>query len=524
MSAFSIGLSALRANQLAMDTVGQNLSNAGTEGYHRQAPIFQSVETGGQNIGLGVRVADIRRFRNQLLEEEVTRQTFQSSDTTAQLDTSRQIESFLNPGTGTLDDLLNRFYNQLQQLSSRPEDASLRRVAIDTGSSLASGFNALANNFDTIRAGLDDQMRQVVGNINRLSTQIAKLNGDIAQSEGRGFSANDARDQRDQLINQLAQLVDVRTIDQGSTTTVLTGSVPLVIGESATSLSFSTDSSDHAIILAGNSPQPQQIQSGQLAGLLQMRNVSLPEYRTRLDTLANQVIKNIDGVQATGLGLSGPLPFVSSTRPVANTAVPLTQAKLAIPPQQGQLFVTVTDPAGNRTLTQLNIDPNGQSLQDIANLFNGIPNLSATVNPQSGLMQIVAAPGYTFDFAGRLATAPTNVVFTDPTPPTVQATGTYAGVNNDVFTCTFSGVTGPGPGVIGVTPGLKLNVTNAAGQAVATLNVGQSYTPASDLLVADGISVHLSAGNVNNGDHFDTQVVAQPDTAGLLTSRQPLRE
>jgi flagellar hook-associated protein FlgK len=178
----------------------------------------------------------------------------------------------------------------------------------------------------------------------------------------------------------------------------------------------------------------------------------------------------------------------------------------------------VTDPAGNRTLNQVNIDPNTMSLQDVASAISGVAHLGATVNTQTNTLVITSAPGYTFDFAGRLATAPTNDSFSDPSPPTVKDSGTYTGTSNDVYTYTVSGVTGPGPGTIGVTPNLTLTVTNGAGQTVASLNIGQSYSPGSDLLVANGVHVSLTSGNVNNGDHFSTTLVAQPDTAGILTS------
>jgi flagellar hook-associated protein 1 len=226
----------------------------------------------------------------------------------------------------------------------------------------------------------------------------------------------------------------------------------------------------------------------------------------------------VDNVQATGLGLNGPFQFVSGTRGASSTTVPLAQAKLGIPPGAGSLYVSVTDPAGNRTLSQVNTDPSTQSLQDVANAISAVPNLSAQVNTQTGTMSITAAPGFSFDFAGRLASAPTNVSFTDPTPPTATASGTYTGASNDVYTYTIAGVPGPGPATIGVTPNLKLNVTNGAGQAVASLNIGQGYAPGSNLQATNGISVSLTSGNVNNGDHFSTTVVSQPDTAGILTS------
>jgi flagellar hook-associated protein FlgK len=516
MSSLSIGLSALRANQVAMDTAGQNLSNVSTPGFHRRMPLFESRGTAGPGkfpIGLGVGIADIHRLRSELLEEEITNQTSQGADTTAQLDTSRQIEAFFKPSSGSLDSLIESFYNQLQQVAAQPDDPTLRRVAIDSGVGLANTFNGLTGQLDGLRQGLDNQMSQTVSQINTYATQIAQLNGEIQRAEGRGFTDADARDQRDRLINQLAGLIDVRVIPDGSETTIISGGVPLVIGEDSAKLQYTTDVNNNGIIVSAGSTQPLKISSGQLAGLLQMRNQSLPDYRSRLDTLANQ-LKNIDGVQSTGLGLSGPFPFLASTRPVKSITAPLAQAGLALPPQPGQVWVSVTDPSGNRTLTAVNTDPNGMSLQDLANAFSAVPHLSGTVNTQSGLMQITAAPGYTFDFAGRLSTAPTSTNFTTGSPPTAQASGTYTGTSNDLYTYTFSG----GPGTVGVTPGLKLTVTNSVGQTIASLDVGQGYSPGTDLTVANGVSVKLSSGDVNNGDTFTTQVIAQPDTSGVLVS------
>lgn len=521
MSSFSIGLSALRANQIGLETVGQNIANSETPGYHRQAPEFVSVDAGsrsGVQVGLGVRVADIRQYRSELLEQAVTSNTFQSNSTTAELDDTRQIEAYLTPGNGGLDNLLETFFNQLQDLTSRPDDAALRRVALGGAVALTNGMNNLAANLDQLKGGVDGELRQAVGDVNSIASQIANLNEAVHRAEAQGLTAADQRDQRDKLVNDLAQLIDVRTIDQGGQITVLSGGVPLVVGSTVTPLQYGTDTSDNGIITVEGAKTAQVVTGGKLQGLLQVRNVTLPDFRGRLDTLAQELARRLDGVQATGLGLTGPLRFTTSNRPVTKVNVPLAQAGLALPPQAGTLYISVTDTAGQRSLHAVNIDPSTQSLQDVANAINGVGHLNAVVNAQSGTLQIVAATGYSFDFAGRLATQPTTTSFSDPTPPAAQATGTYTGAANDVYTYTVAGVTGPGPGVVGVTPGLTLNVTNSAGQTIASLNIGQGYSPGSDLPVSNGVQVHLGAGNLNNGDSFTTQVIAQPDTAGLLTA------
>ena len=73
-----------------------------------------------------------------------------------------------------------------------------------------------------------------------------------------------------------------------------------------------------------------------------------------------------------------------------------------------------------------------------------------------------------------------------------------------------------GSGTVGVTPNLTLAVTDATGNTVASLNIGQGYEPGSALTVANGVSIKLASGTANDGDTFSVTTVAQPDTAGIL--------
>src|SRR5439155_19269418 len=135
----------------------------------------------------------------------------------------------------------------------------------------------------------------------------------------------------------------------------------------------------------------------------------------------------------------------AGVRAASSTTVPLAQAKLAFPPQAGSLFISVTNKAtGNRTISEVQIDPATQSLQDVANAINAVPNLQGLVDTQTGTLKIIAAPGFGFDFAGRLATQPDSASITGTTQ--AQASGTYTGSVNDVYTYKVVGT-----GTIGVT-------------------------------------------------------------------------
>src|SRR5208282_4981078 len=115
------------------------------------------------------------------------------------------------------------------------------------------------------------------------------------------------------------------------------------------------------------------VTGGSLGGTLTLYNTTLPGVQTQLNTLTQGIATQIDGIQATGLGLSGPMTALTSQRPVSSTTVPLADANLAYPPTAGDLYVTVTNLAtGQRTLHKVSIDPATQSLANVATAISAI--------------------------------------------------------------------------------------------------------------------------------------------------------
>lgn len=515
MSDFSIGLSALNASQRALDVIGENIANAGTTGYHRQVAEFTErppILLGRLALGTGVSVPFIRRLSSQLLESALTSNTSASNGTDGQLTPLQQIETNLTPGTGNIDGLLGSFFNQLDQLTTQPDNLAQRRVFLDSAQGLANRFNDLASSFDQLRDNIDGQVRELVGQANTIIHQIADLNQQIALVRTKGASPNDQLDQRDALINQLAEIVDVRVTPQANgQTTVIAAGLPVVVDNAAVEFRFAIDAQGQATVTAQPSTAALQVKQGKIGGLLQIRNQTLPDFHDRLDALAQALAQRVDELHATGLGLSGPSTFLSGMRGVASVNAPLDSARLAFPPKAGSLYISITDPAGNRTLSKIDINPATQSLQDLANALNGVGHLQALVDTQTGSLKIIAQPGYRFDFAGRLATAPDSTTITGTT--TVQIGGNYTGSTNDLLTYQVVG-----SGTIGVTQGLTLQVTNSAGATVGSFNIGQGYSPGSAIQLPNGVTVQLAAGTANAGDQFTTTVVSEPDSAGILGS------
>lgn len=513
----SIGVSALQASQRALEITGHNVSNASTPGYHRQTAQLtssQPMQLGGFSIGRGVELSDVRRAVSDQVELALTRQVADSGSVEARLAGMTRLESRLAIGEGSPGGRLETLFNELEQLSSRLHDGASRKVVISAASQLTHELNSLATDLYRMRDDLDRSITNVVGEINPLARQIAELNAQIRQLTARGASPNDLLDQRGVLINDLSRRISVEVLNgnQGQVTLLASG-VPLVIAERSLALEIQMNETGATTVHVTESDAPLPITRGQLGGLLTLRNTQLSDYHSRLNSLALELSRAFDAIQSTGLGVAGAFAHLNGQRAAKDVAAPLSASGLTFPPQSGSLFIGVTNSAtGQRTLSEVTIDPTSQSLTDVAAAIGSIPNLQAFVNTQNGTLSLFAAPGYTFDFTGGFDVAPTTT-FSAGTSSSPRLGGVFSGQANDRFNFSFLS-----SGTVGVTPGLQVRVTNQSGDVVNTLDVGQGYEADQPLPVANGVTVSLTTGNVTAGDTFSTRVVGQSDTSGLLTA------
>lgn len=510
MSSLSIGLTGLLVNQRLIDMTGQNVANADNPNYHRQVGEL-SAGIAGAAIGAGVELTAIGRTIDSMLEDAIVRNASSQNETGVKLTRLNELQAMLAPGEGSLHDALIGFFDAAERLSVQPDDLTQRRVFLYAANDLADRLNSLAENITQISQGLVSQANQAVDAVNALTAQIAELNQHIHNARANGNNANMLLDQRDGAIRKLSELIDIRVVPQEfDQANILSGGTGLVLNATVTTLSAEIDQQNRIVVRAANSTEPIDITGGTLGGMLALANVTMPAIKSQLDDLARSLVTHVDSIQATGLGLRGPMTALSSERTVATPTAPLAVAKLALPMEAGDLYVTVTNLAtGGRNLNRISIDPATQSLNDVAAALSTIPNMQAVVDAQAGTLNLIARPGYGFDFTGNVSSQPDAQSITGTA--TAAIGGAYSGANNDVLHFRFVG-----SGTIGGTIGLALEVRNNAGALLTSLNVGPGYESGSDLQAVLGVKVKLHAGTVNNGDSFDVRVAAHSDTAGLL--------
>src|SRR5882724_2800089 len=270
-TSLNIAVQALAAEQGALNVTTNNIANVNTPGYSRQRPVLNEAPTfqeSGTTFGGGVTLEQFQSVRDQLLQLRIYEETQQQSNSQTQLNSLNQIEGIFSDPTQGVGGALSAFFNSLSQLSTNPTDANARQQVLTAANNLANQFHQAVSSLRTIQSGLDQAVPQTVDQINRLTTQIAKLNGQVAQMQGLDQDPGSTQDQRDELIRQLSTLVNVAVTqtEHGLTLTTANG-VPLVVANQSFPLHTSTNSGTlQDVFSAQGQDITSQIQGGQLAG------------------------------------------------------------------------------------------------------------------------------------------------------------------------------------------------------------------------------------------------------------------
>jgi flagellar hook-associated protein 1 FlgK len=400
-----IGARALLAQQSVLNTIGHNLANATTPGYSRQQ--VEMVPTAPQ---AGVDVAGIRRLRDRFLDLSFLNENQALGRNQADAGTLARLETIFNdPADSGLSATLDQFYQSFQDLSASPTDQALRVTVVQAGSRLASTFQGMNARINQLRTDLTAEIQNRVGDANNLITQIADAQRQIVESQATGAS-NDLLDRRDQLVNQLSQIIGVSASDRpdGTVQLAIAGTgVLLIDGMASAPLAATLNATTDTIELtAGTVTTPLTPASGALAANLAERNSATGAVRQAtadLNTLARAIIDETNKIHAGGTGLTEHTAL-TSVNAVSSPAAALTAAGLSLTPVTGSFRVIVHDSTGAVTASAtVPVTAGTTTLNDLATAIGGISGLTATVS--SGKLTIAAGAGQTFTFADDTSNA-----------------------------------------------------------------------------------------------------------------------
>ncbi len=216
----NIGTTGLYAAKSGLNITAHNVANIETEGYSRQvlkqsADMPLSTNNRFGMLGSGVAVNEITQMRSQYYDEK-----YRSNNALLGMYESRsyfmnEVQSYLNEielegFTTTFDSM----YDSLQELAKDPSNLTVRTQVSNYAMSMCEYFNSLSTSLDQVQTECNYEVKNQVSRINSLATQVATLTKQINTVEIGGQNANDLRDQRANLIDELSEIANVTVTER----------------------------------------------------------------------------------------------------------------------------------------------------------------------------------------------------------------------------------------------------------------------------------------------------------------------
>jgi flagellar hook-associated protein 1 len=315
-------LSGLIAEQTALDTTGNNIANANTEGYSRETVLLEpnaplpipaiSTQTGeGAQLGTGVDAAAITRIRNEYLDVQYRAQNSALSGASTRSEVLEQAQNaFGEPSSSGIASQLSNFWTAWNSLADAPTSESAKQGVVAAGEQLAGTFNELSAQLSSISRTAGEQYEALAGaggEVENYAHQIAQLNGQIKLAEEAGQQPNEMLDRRDLLLDKLSALGQVTVSEQADHSDTVS------FGEAAKPLVEGT---------TVNWPQTlTEAAGGQLGALL-----GLTGPKGALSTLQTSLDNVTETLQST-VNAQLPAPFFAGAG-AATLAVALTAAEV----------------------------------------------------------------------------------------------------------------------------------------------------------------------------------------------------
>jgi flagellar hook-associated protein 1 len=426
--ALQIGRSAILTSQAALAVTGNNIANAATASYTRQkvhlTPTQYAEVLPGKYTGTGVTIYDIRRQIDDALTGRIRNAVSDSASNLVQQQAMARVEAAFNELTDEdLSSRMNAFFGAWSSLQSQPQDNASRSVVLQSASSLTSFVTELRGELRNVQTDLDTQVRYQVSEADALARQIAGLNEDIVVAEsGCAGSASALRDQRDESLKQLSELINVTSHEvEGGSVNVYIGSEPLIQYSDCRGLDYVEEEDINgnklSKVVFSNNNDTARMDGGKIYGLITARDDQVGNIISDLDDWATGMIFEVNKLHSLGCGLDG-LSSVTATYDVADADASLAEMDDTELPWQvsnGVFTVNVYDSNGlvvNSEQIKVDIGVNGSdtTLNTLAASLDAVDGIDAYVDGANILHIDASNSGGTFTFASPGDASATNVL------------------------------------------------------------------------------------------------------------------
>ena len=317
---YGIAKSGLQAYKEGLATTGQNIANVGNEAYARREAHISEVKSGSDALqisnsaGYGVKIDGITRAFNQFIDIQLQNAASGFAFSTSQATVLNQLEQVVRPTQGSVSQRLQELFESFNLVAQDPSDLASRHVAVDNAKALASSIVIVANGISDLRNFVSENLETDVSEANGILKQLAEIQEELLGNEPTRKAPNDLLDQRDALIKELSNLVEVNVdYKSGGMIDISIGTAgqgrPLLSGVIHSNLVVQQSGGSPKIFLDnsnGGGLSKIQLQSGRISGNL-AADIALVETKSALDQMTRKLVSEFNELHNLGTNLNGEL-------------------------------------------------------------------------------------------------------------------------------------------------------------------------------------------------------------------------
>jgi flagellar hook-associated protein 1 FlgK len=512
-------MSGLRANQIALSITSANVANANTPGYVTQN--VNQIELASGGPGAGVQVTGVNRELDLFIQSQLRTETAGGGFADQTSNILGQLQSLYGTpgGTGTLETAYSNFTTALQALSTSSSGLSAQTTALGAAQALAQQLNSTSQGVQTLRSNAEQDIGTSVNQANTDLKQIAAINTQLQSFGPTDPAAAALMDQRDNAINDLAKLMDVRTVTDGANqTNVFTNAgIQLVGAGVASQFSFTSPGTLNPTALYNTDPTKsgvgsltvklpngsnldvvanKLITSGQIAADLQLRDQTLVQAQTQVDQMAATLASSLSdqttpGTAVTSGSQAGFNLNVANLQP--GNSINLTYTNNTSNTQQQISIVRVDDPTALPLPNASNASPKVIGINFSGGMASVVTQLNAALgqnhlqfsNPSGSTLQVVndLTTGATVNAASVTTTVSSLTSGSPQLPLFTDAGALYTGA-----------VTGSGSQMTGLAGRITVNSALLNSPSNLTVYSTSPPTAAGDTTRSDFLYSQLTSG------------------------------
>ena len=296
-------------HQIALDTVGNNITNINTDGYSRQRTNIVTTPSefilgsqGSVAIGTGCVTESIVRLRDELIDAQIRKGSTPLGYADTMEDTLGRIEDiFTEPSDTGLQTALDNFWSAWQQLGTNAADTGARSLVRQRGIELVDAIGRAAGLLKDIQTDANIALGTKVQDLNQKLTELAAVNKQLIASPTDQVNA--LKDRQDLLLEKISYMVPIQTTKEASGSVTVTIGGITVVNQDRANLLDPNVSETGVLRMAGTDMEVKLgSQGGELQGLLDARDSLVPAYLEQLGTMSQFLLNDFNAMHRSGYG------------------------------------------------------------------------------------------------------------------------------------------------------------------------------------------------------------------------------